>query len=254
MTDGRVSGPVLFARFAYPPNQYGYCGPDDAAGFFQHGAAGDEAGVRDAAAAFDGALPFLRLITDALGVDDTLHPRVVEAYWVGGADVGRVTPDDLRPELAAAMQGRCGPLFGGLAEALAAGALPHHSFVVLCVYPWVGMLGDPRRTPPAMRVLDRCRIRPGIVRAVDGDRASVESAPLEWSEGRLRLGDPVVETVRTGIAGVGPAPRVTVGDRVALHWDWVCDVLDRDRQAAIEDGNRRHLDLANRVLAGGIRV
>ena len=28
-----VPGPVLFARYAYPPNALGYCGPADSAGF-----------------------------------------------------------------------------------------------------------------------------------------------------------------------------------------------------------------------------
>ena len=40
----QVSGPVLFARYAFPPNQLGYCGPDDAAGFFTSGVSGDEIG------------------------------------------------------------------------------------------------------------------------------------------------------------------------------------------------------------------
>ena len=113
---------------------------------------------------FDGALPHLQLIADAAGFSDPLERdgrRGLLARWSGaGPGVG---PTDVRPAVREVFRGRCGPLFADLAEALDAGALPHHSFTVLCVYPWVGMLGDPRRTPQAMRVLDRCRIRSGVV-------------------------------------------------------------------------------------------
>ena len=34
-------GAVLFARYAYPPNELGYCGPDDAAAILRPGATAD---------------------------------------------------------------------------------------------------------------------------------------------------------------------------------------------------------------------
>lgn len=37
-----VPGPVLFARYAYPPNSHGYCGPADAGAFFEFGASGTD--------------------------------------------------------------------------------------------------------------------------------------------------------------------------------------------------------------------
>ncbi len=35
------SGAQLFARYAYPPNELGYCGPNDAAPLLEHGFSGD---------------------------------------------------------------------------------------------------------------------------------------------------------------------------------------------------------------------
>ena len=90
--DAAVSGPVLFARYAFPPNQLGYCGPDDAAGFLARGVNGDDHGLREMARDFDGALPYLRLIADGNGWPDALDPRVVEAYWLGGPELDRVGP------------------------------------------------------------------------------------------------------------------------------------------------------------------
>ena len=223
----RASGPVLFARYAFPPNDLGYCGPDDSAAFFARGVTGDDHGLRAMARDFDGALPHLQLIADGAGSPTRWTATVVEAYWLGGPalDQVRCRPYD-RPS-GTVFRGRCGPLFADLTEALAAGALPHHSFTVLCVYPWVGMLGDPRRTPQAMRVLDRCRIRSGVVLR-GRQRPRGGGVPARWlGRGAARPRADRTETVRRGIDGVGLSSPMTVGDRVALHWDWVCDVITR---------------------------
>lgn len=245
----RVTGPVLFARYAYPPNHYGYCGPDDAGSFLVRGVSGDDQGLREMARDFDGALPHLRLIADSCGIRDPLAVEVVEAYWLGGPALDRVRPELVSAEVEGVLRGRCGPVFAGLVEAVAAGALPHHSFAVLAIYPWVAMLGDDRRTPQAMVVLDRCRIRSGLVLSLETDQLVVSSAPLVWDGRQLGVGSPVEETVRRAVDGVGLSSALTVGDRVALHWDWVCDRITADQDRALQFYSQRHLDLVNRWLA-----
>src|SRR5262249_14286438 len=78
------SGAVMFARYAYPPNELGYCGPADS-GAVPHYAAGGEAdrGLVELARGFEGAWPYLELIAGVTGIADPLDRRVVEAYWVG---------------------------------------------------------------------------------------------------------------------------------------------------------------------------
>jgi hypothetical protein len=45
-----VPGPVLFVRYAFPPNSHGYCGPGDHESFFSYGVAGaDDRGLRELA-------------------------------------------------------------------------------------------------------------------------------------------------------------------------------------------------------------
>jgi hypothetical protein len=213
MLPGRtaVSGAVLFARFAYPPNELGYCGPADARALLVRAAAGDdEPELRRLARQFDGAWPYLEMIAGANGLADPLDPRVVEAYWVGNALLDRVAPLPDWPD----------------------GALPCHAFHVLGVYPWLGLLRKGRVTEP-LHVLDRCRIRWGRVEAVDDEHAVVRSRPLAWDGHRLHLGLPRVETVTLGTEGVALVSPPAVGDWCALHWDWVCDVLSPRRLAAL---------------------
>ena len=57
-----ASGPVLFARYAYGPNRFGYCGPDDADELLEAGAAGQDTVLRALAQRFEGAYPYLALI------------------------------------------------------------------------------------------------------------------------------------------------------------------------------------------------
>jgi hypothetical protein len=79
-----VPGPLLFARYAYPPNSLGYCGPRDSASLLGYGSERVvDGGLRQLARGFEGAYPYLELIACATGVPDPLDHRVVEAYWLG---------------------------------------------------------------------------------------------------------------------------------------------------------------------------
>lgn len=48
-----ISGPVLFARYAYGPNRLGYCGPDAIEELFGEGTSGgDDRALRELARSF----------------------------------------------------------------------------------------------------------------------------------------------------------------------------------------------------------
>lgn len=91
-----IPGPVLFARFAYPPNSLGYCGPDDSAAVRDYAVTGTaDRGLAELAGMFSGALPYLQLIAAASHIADPLDERVVHAYWLGGPQLERVGPSVL---------------------------------------------------------------------------------------------------------------------------------------------------------------
>ena len=240
-----VDGTVRFARFAYPPNALGYCGPNEDHALFACGSGGRvESDLTRLARQFDGAWPYLELIAASEGIDDPLDVRVVDAYWLGG---------DLSAGVDAARFER------GLGEfrertdwsqvvaSIGAGGAPTHAFHVFSVYPWVGLLRRGIVDEP-LRVLDRCRIRWGRLVASEGDRATVRSRPLVFRDGRLGLGAPRAEVVRLGDEGASLIGDWAPGDWVALHWDWVCDGLDAPGLAAVRAATNRELELVNRDL------
>ncbi|CCG03928.1 DUF6390 family protein [Blastococcus saxobsidens] len=241
-----VPGPVLFARYAFPPNSHGFCGPPDHGGFFEYGVAGrDDGGLRAMAQQFAGAWPYLQLIAGATGLDDPLDRRVVEAYWVGSPrldQVGtRAVGDSMEDRFRAVTAGT----FSTLTEGVLAGGVPHHSFAVFCIYPYTGLLTEGRKAPHALTVLDRCRIRWGRVLAVQGDQVVVQSRPLTWDGGSLGLGPPETETVVQSVDGVGMVGTVHPGDWVSLHWEWVCDTLTEQQVGRLRRYTEKHLAIVN---------
>jgi uncharacterized protein DUF6390 len=254
MDDGRAHtaggpeapGPLLFVRYAFPPNHHGYCGPNDSASFFEYGATGTvDPGLRAQAREFSGAWPYLELIAGATGVPDPLDRRVVEAYWVGNPLLDRVGVSAIGNSMEQRFRFTSGPRFSSLTEGFLAGGVPHHSFHVFCIYPWVGLLGDDRRAQHALTVLDRCRIRWGQVKALHGDQAVVESSSLTWDGRRLELGPPAAETVVRARNGIGLLEELAVGDWVSMHWEWVCDRLGDRQLASLKQFTRRHLAIVN---------
>jgi hypothetical protein len=241
-----IPGPLLFARFAFPPNRLGYCGPNDDEALFQMATEGAPATeLASVAPAFDGAYPYLQLIAAANGIGDPLDARVVEAYWVGNSLLDRVDLQSMGAALDSRFRPRVtAPTWSLLAEAIPAGAVPHHSFHVFGVYPWVGLLRSGTVDHP-LRVLDRCRIRWGVVRRVEGDSAIVESRPLTWDGRALGYGPLREETVTWARLGVALSSGLEAGDTVAMHWDWICDRLSRQRLQRLRHWTTRQLDLVN---------
>ena len=241
-----AAGPVLFVRYAFPPNLHGYCGPADNTGFFDYGVTGAiDPGFRRMAQAFAGAWPYLELIAGATGIPDPLDRRVVEAYWVGNALLDRVGVRATGDSMEDRFRHRSGRRFGDLAEGVVAGGVPHHSFHVFCIYPWTGLLGDDRRAEQALTVLDRCRIRWGRLTSVLGDQVVVESQALTWDGHGLALAPPAPETVVRAVDGLGMVPDLAVGDWVSMHWEWVCDRLDERQLRTLRRYTARHLDIVN---------
>lgn len=214
----------MFARFAYPPNALGYCGPDDACELLERTAAGAAGSLRSLARRFEGAWPYLELIAHQNGIADPLDARVVEAYWIGNTLLDRVPVTAFRGSLEERFRPRAGRAVTSLLDPVGLGGVPHHAFHVFGVYPWLGLLRGGVVDEP-LRVLDRCRVRWGTVEALIGDRAVVRSRLLRWSGGRLWLGAAVVEEVRAADVGRALVDGLQVGDLVACHWDWVCTRL-----------------------------
>jgi hypothetical protein len=225
---------VRFAQYAYPPNELGYCGPAGAAAMLEPEATDD---IARRARCFEGAWTYLEVLAEATGHTDPLDVAVVDAYWLGSPLLAEVDPALLVARLEERFVGQV----GGTWREASGRALPHHSFQVFEVYPWAGLLRDGRPPGPAVHVLDRCRIRVGEVVAVDGEAVEVVCRPLVWDGVGLREGAPVSERARWSVDGSSLIEAPAAGDTVALHWDWVCDVVSLTQARRLADLERATL-------------
>jgi hypothetical protein len=189
-------GPLLFARYAYPPNALGYCGADETRSLLEYGAAGaSDGGLVELARTFEGAWPYLTLIAAANEIADPLDPRVVDAYWVGNGLLDRVRGAELARHVEERFRGRIGRSWRQVLDAVGAGAVPHHTFHVFAVYPWLGLMRTGVLDEP-LHVLDQCRTTAALVVAATGDTARVLARTLVWDGSRLTLGPWTPRTVR----------------------------------------------------------
>ena len=242
-------GPALFARFAYPPNALGLCGPDDHDALVQAASAAtteasDE--IRHLAGAFAGAWPYLQLIAAANGIDDPLDAQVVAAYWIGNDLLDAVPATWLADHAEDRFRRVAGRGFAGVVAGVLAGGRPHHNFHVFGVSPWVGLLrGDATGEP--LRVLDQCRVRSATVLSVAADRAVVATTSLRW-DGAALTQVPSEQSVRWQDDGNRLWTRPRPGDAVALHWDWICQGLTEPQLQELQRWTRRHLRIGNTLV------
>lgn len=247
-------GEVLFARYAYAPNDLGYCGPADSRGLFELGATGTtDADVAAIARRFSGAWIYLQLLAELTGIDDPLDERVVRAYWVGGELLDQVDRAEFGRRLLAYVATQAGQYWTHLTGELVAEAAPTHAFHVLGVYPWSRLLvGEAWEVP--LQVLDDCRIRAAEVVARAGpDKLLVRVESLAWDGDRLRVTEPVERVVRHSVDGAGFVTDAAPGEVVAVHWDWVSDRLTDADVAALRRWTGWQLEVTNQRFARDAR-
>ncbi len=239
-TEKPPPGREVFARYAFPPNELGYCGPPDSS-VLLNGAG--PAAIDRHAKGFDGAWPYLEEIATATSRDDPLDPDVVRSYWVGGEMLGQVDGHRLVDRLRTALPGQPTGLLDAVDDP--ADVLAHHSFHVFVVYPWVRFLDTDAGHP--LRILQSCRIRWGVVDSVGDERVVMSSQPLCFDGGVLGLSEPTQESVRWCRDGISLAPRPYPGQTVAAHWDWVCGPLDEPGYDGLAAATESTLNLVNRL-------
>jgi hypothetical protein len=239
-----LSGPLMFIRYGFMPNRLQYCGGPENETLLGYAVEGVvDPGLSPLLRRFTGALPYLQLIARSNGIADPFDARVVEAYWLGNELLegveARQLYDALRERFGKQLSPRMIELVAGKAPA---GAHPHHSFHVLDVHSRAGEIEH------SLETMDNCRVSWGRVVRLDGAALVVERQPLVLQEGKLALGEARSETVLRQVDGKGFVDAAAPGDWVALHWGWVCDVLDARRRANLERYTRHHLRLANQTL------
>jgi Family of unknown function (DUF6390) len=242
-----VAGPILFSRYAYPPNRLGLCGPADAPAVRDAATAGADGELRELARGFEGAYPYLQLIARENRVEDPLSRDVVEAYWLGNALTARVGPRALHRDVDQRFRGRVDRGdWAWLELAVGGGSHPVHAFHVLEIFPRAGLMRGGEG--PILETMDACRIRWGTVVTVEPGQLLVAAPRLVMVDGRLQIGPAQLETALAWRDAEGPLGGAAEGESVSLHWGWACDRLDPRQLQGLMTWTARAVDIANRAI------
>jgi len=233
-----MEGLRLCARYAYMPNQMGYCGPHEANRKILDYVLGKEVDdIRGILSRFEALHPYLNLIARANGVDDEFYGRVVEALWVGNGlldNVGRADiADMMRDEFGKFLPTK---VLDYYCRNLPEGCVPHHSLHVLYLQTVTGVIAK------TVENQDNCRISWGKVKS-KGEMLSIESQRLKVKHGRYVL-EPCVKEVDYKTAGK-VFTDVKVGDDVAVHWGLAVEVLDGERLKMLRKYTEHNMRLLN---------
>jgi hypothetical protein len=243
-----LAGALTFGRYAFPPNQLGYCGPDDSAALFDYVAEKrPDQGLVELERRFEGAFPYLCLIAHSNGIADPFDERVVDAYWIGNGLLNGVDSKAMYESLSERFQPRmAGTDFRWLMTKLGA-ARPHHNFHVFDIYIRTGLMRDDRARV-AISAMDSCRISWGKVIGVEGAELVVERPELLYENGKLKLSAPRPARVARQRDGRGFIDDAQVGDVVSVHWNWACEKLTPDALARLGRSTDHCLALANQTM------
>lgn len=246
-----AAGALLFGRYAFPPNQLGYCGPDDHAALLDYVSSRTvDRGLVELERRFEGAYPYLKLIAAANGIADPFDARVVDAYWIGNDLLERVEArpfhDSLQERFGSRMKAST---WRWLAGKMDLDARPHHNFHVFDIYTRAGLMKD-ERSAVALETMDSCRVSWGRVIEVEADQLVVERRPLALRAGRLELGAPRPQRVTRQLEGraLGADASTAAGDHVSVHWSWACDRLSPGALHRLQRNTAKYLELANQTL------
>jgi hypothetical protein len=243
-----LAGALTFGRYAFAPNQLGYCGPDDNAALFDYVIEkSPDQGLVEIERRFEGAYPYLCLIAGANGIADPFDERVVDAYWIGNDLLNGVGPGAMYESLTDRFRPRMKTTdFRWLVAKLGA-ARPHHNFHVFDIYVRTGLMRD-EKARVALGAMDSCRISWGKVVSVEGPDLIVERPELNYVDGRLGLSEPRATRVARQREGRGFIDEARLGDMVSVHWSWACDRLTPGALHRLRQATDQCLALANKTI------
>ncbi len=239
-----IDGTIIFARYVFMPNKYGYCGGDDNRTLFEYCAAKHtDPGLVVILQKFEAAYPYLKLIASSNHISDPFDARVVEAYWLGnelldGVDLTQFY-NSLHERFAKRLDAKT---LGYLLSKPPLGARPHHNFHVFDVHSRIGALDH------SLDTMENCRIGWGQVKEIAVTHLVVEHQPLVLECGKLKLGEMKEKRVLCQIDGTGFITNCQVGDPVSFHWNWACEILTPRQVQNLERYTMYHLELANQTL------
>jgi hypothetical protein len=246
-------GMMRCSKYAFGPNRLHYCGPDASAEVAAHIKEGvADPGLQSLLKRFETLYPYLLHIAGENGIRDPFDPRVVEAYWLGNALLGKIEQGHfyryLKDGLSMKKKMGAEAFEGNVAEKIRLGGLPHHSFHVLNV--WKGM-GE--KMLEGITDVAECLVSVGEVSSIDGPWITVVTDRLTFDGKRLTLARETRKLPRPFDASE-EWDMLSIGDSVSFHWGVICEVLSKEQAERVNRYTAKSIALANTHFLGSTKL
>ena len=252
-------GLILFARYAFAPNYFRYCGPDKnkdireaLKGKF------DQQELRQVLNHFDAAVPYLNLIARSNKIADPFDIRVVEAYWLGNELLFQVPSQAVYQHLVLNVKKRAKSKWRNLESEIGHGIKPNHSFHVLDIYRIAGFTMDGTKGLPVVDLINNCRISWGLIKTsnpstdsgqalkpqtskIGSKQLLVKSQSIKVKNKKFVLEQDIKTVQNTGL-------NIKEGDLVSVHWGFICDKISERQAKNLEFWTKYHLKITNQFI------
>ncbi|PIN84138.1 hypothetical protein COV61_01040, partial [Candidatus Micrarchaeota archaeon CG11_big_fil_rev_8_21_14_0_20_47_5] len=237
--DRLKDGVLLSAKFAFPPNSFGYCGKNS---FFHAMKRKDCRLLKTELKHFRAHYAYLKLIASENGCFP-FDRRAVNAFWIGNKLLENISQKALKHFIAKELfAGKNSQRAGKLANNLPKGTLPHHSFHVL----YVNFLSNKVRRNTAN--YNKCCITSGKILSCGEKTVLVERFSICRKGGRLALGRRK-ENIVLERAGVRLVGKIKKGDLLAIHWGMAVKKISAREAAELKGCTQRNIGAINGMRA-----
>jgi len=225
-----MRGIRIAALCGFYPHRFGFCGLQENSAKktlldYLSGKKISEQKIRKILETFRGSFSYYKLIAKSNGIEDLFDEKVVKAYWFGNRLLEKVSINSLKKMIIKDFS-RPGLLSKEIAKKKAKGiplaSKAHHSFHVLAI----GSVSS--RLKLEGNLLDICRVGWGKVIGVEKKKTEniyeviIKYQPLQERKKKYSLGKPVHKVVFWDKKFI---PEVKIGNRVAVHWNHIVQVL-----------------------------
>ncbi len=243
-------GSLKFAQYAFSPNQLKLCGPRDKNQIILDylSAQRSDPGLIECLEEFEAAFPYISFIAKENRIKNPFAREVVEAYWLGNQLLDQIPPGHFYRFLKEQFKSYLKPdQLRELKETVRQRAKPSHNFHVFKVFPMTG--GMRGGFKPSLKLLDNCRISWGEVIKKENDKIIVNRSPLIVEKNQIRLGSPEKTKQIFKIEEKGFLDGLEPGAIVSIHWEWVCDQINKRELNQLSYWTRQAFNQINQGLS-----
>jgi len=238
-----MNGILTCAKYAFAPNFYQYCGPDENQELKAYlNAQQNDKNLDRMLKQFSTLISYLKSIAHANKIADPFDPRVVEAYWIGNDLLENVPAQSVYLGLTDNLQIQKKipqKYLKYIFPKIDQGARFHHSFHVFNVFVRTGH----HTITHTVDTMDQCRIAWGKIKKINQQSLLLDSQQLVYLDGKLLFKNKVERTIQ-----FFTKEKFKVGDYVTFHWGFLCDKVSKEQADNLKKYTQFHLDLANQTL------